>query len=195
MAPRGKSKNGSGHGRGRGRGPGHGRSGHGKGRGVNRGMRQGAGQGTEFRTDSSPANLTQPMQHTECVHPSPSVSTSSAKEIEKLMAQADTMMAQLQDVNAHISVLQSGNTLEPSGVAAVHERRRTVNGRDGGRTTAVVDQEECIKCGICADVCPEEAITMMDITVIDNQKCTGCGACVEACPDQAITLGVLTRMV
>jgi len=146
-----------------------------------------------MKASSNPGSLTQPIQHRGCVHPRPSGSAGSEKEIESLMAQADTMMAQLQDVYARISTLQSENIPEPPDVTAVHERRRTENGQDGGRTAAVVDQGECSRCGICADVCPEEAITMMDITVIDNQKCTGCGACVDVCPEQAITLGVLTE--
>ena len=47
--------------------------------------------------------------------------------------------------------------------------------------------EECINCGACIDVCPEEAITEGDeISVIDPEKCTDCGSCVEVCPTDAI---------
>jgi ferredoxin len=47
--------------------------------------------------------------------------------------------------------------------------------------------DECIKCGICTDECPEEAISEGEETyVIDKNKCTDCGACGDACPSEAI---------
>lgn len=71
----------------------------------------------------------------------------------------------------------------------------------------------CNQCGICAETCPEEAITQSggeynidyekctscllcvdscpyDVMVITESeypaKCTGCGKCVELCPRQAV---------
>ncbi len=62
---------------------------------------------------------------------------------------------------------------------------------DGGgekRTAAILDEELCIGCGACIDVCPEQAIDMgMDAVVIDRQKCTGCGSCEVECPNEAIS--------
>jgi len=47
--------------------------------------------------------------------------------------------------------------------------------------------EECIACGVCADVCPEGAISEGDeIYVIDPELCTDCGDCADACPTDAI---------
>lgn len=56
--------------------------------------------------------------------------------------------------------------------------------------TAVVDQEYCTGCGLCVDVCPEQAISMsLNYTVaIDSGMCTGCGSCVDECPNEAISL-------
>ncbi|MCK9322359.1 MAG: 4Fe-4S binding protein [Candidatus Methanomethylophilaceae archaeon] len=45
---------------------------------------------------------------------------------------------------------------------------------------------ECVACGACVDVCPEDAITVDDIAVIDANKCVDCGACIDACPSSAI---------
>ena len=53
---------------------------------------------------------------------------------------------------------------------------------------AVVDAEKCVECGICADVCPTDAISVNGKAEIDHKKCTGCGACVEECAQDAISL-------
>ena len=47
--------------------------------------------------------------------------------------------------------------------------------------------DECIACGACAEVCPEEAISEGDpIYVIDEELCIDCGLCVDECPSDAI---------
>jgi len=49
-----------------------------------------------------------------------------------------------------------------------------------------VIEAECVACGACVDVCPEDAITVDDVAVIDHDKCVDCGACVDECPSGAI---------
>ncbi|CEP69012.1 4Fe-4S ferredoxin-type, iron-sulphur binding domain [Moorella glycerini] len=47
--------------------------------------------------------------------------------------------------------------------------------------------EECLSCGVCADECPQGAISEGEDTyVIDPELCTDCGTCREACPNEAI---------
>jgi ferredoxin len=46
--------------------------------------------------------------------------------------------------------------------------------------------DNCVACGACADVCPNDAITIDDIAVIDASKCVDCGACVDECNSDAI---------
>ncbi len=53
---------------------------------------------------------------------------------------------------------------------------------------AVIDETLCTGCGICADTCPMEAITVDDIAEVDADKCTDCGTCVDECPNEAISL-------
>ena len=45
---------------------------------------------------------------------------------------------------------------------------------------------ECIKCGICVDVCPASAIEEADEQYIINSSCIDCGKCAETCPIDAI---------
>jgi ferredoxin len=46
--------------------------------------------------------------------------------------------------------------------------------------------EECVGCGACEDVCPNQAITVDDVAVIDANKCDDCGTCIEECPSEAL---------
>lgn len=52
---------------------------------------------------------------------------------------------------------------------------------------AYVINEDCISCGVCAPVCPTDAISAGDGTyVIEAEKCIDCGGCVPHCPVDAI---------
>ncbi len=53
---------------------------------------------------------------------------------------------------------------------------------------AAVDEELCSGCGICAQVCPYDAIKVerSGIAVVNEILCAGCGVCAAACPAGAI---------
>ncbi|PTD93377.1 ferredoxin [archaeon SCG-AAA382B04] len=53
---------------------------------------------------------------------------------------------------------------------------------------ASVDEEECISCGSCVNVCPVDAIELEDVAVIDAESCIDCGSCISKCPVDAISL-------
>jgi len=58
----------------------------------------------------------------------------------------------------------------------------------GRRSVAAVISERCAGCGICTDVCPEDAIAVDGHAVINWDICTGCGKCISECPNEAIIL-------
>ena len=50
-----------------------------------------------------------------------------------------------------------------------------------------VDVSKCDACGSCVEVCPVEAITIVDDhAVIDPEECIECLACIDECPNEAI---------
>ena len=55
-------------------------------------------------------------------------------------------------------------------------------------TSNYIITSECIKCEICVEVCPIEAIDEGDTQFVINDTCINCGKCMEACPVDAIRL-------
>ena len=54
---------------------------------------------------------------------------------------------------------------------------------------AEIDQEKCIKCGKCQNVCRFDAIPIIDKKyVIQSLDCEGCGYCSLICPRDAISM-------
>ena len=54
---------------------------------------------------------------------------------------------------------------------------------------AEIDQEKCVKCGNCTDVCRFSAIPIIDKKYVVNKlNCEGCGYCFHVCPTDAITM-------
>ena len=57
----------------------------------------------------------------------------------------------------------------------------------------IVDQDKCIGCGACVDVCPSTVFEMADdgkSKVVAESACVGCMSCVNVCPTEAITVDV-----
>ena len=56
--------------------------------------------------------------------------------------------------------------------------------------TVFVDTEECKKCGLCAKVCPYNAIRVEEVgktpAAVIEAACKGCGTCVAECPSNAL---------
>lgn len=57
-------------------------------------------------------------------------------------------------------------------------------------STLVLDQDKCVACTLCTQVCPQIVFEMKDkkARIIDFNACMECGACVMNCPSKAISV-------
>ncbi|MEF8878795.1 MAG: 4Fe-4S dicluster domain-containing protein [Candidatus Thermoplasmatota archaeon] len=56
-----------------------------------------------------------------------------------------------------------------------------------GKPKAKVDEKQCLACGGCISVCPQDAISMEGRKAfVDSRKCVGCKICIKTCPIGAI---------
>ncbi len=51
-----------------------------------------------------------------------------------------------------------------------------------------IDQDRCINCGVCIDICPVGAIAEIDGYPEINESCRLCKLCIKKCPVEAISL-------
>jgi len=53
-----------------------------------------------------------------------------------------------------------------------------------------IDEEKCIKCGMCADNCQRKGITVNyshdNFVLTFNENCIQCGDCMSECPAESI---------
>jgi Fe-S-cluster-containing hydrogenase component 2 len=51
----------------------------------------------------------------------------------------------------------------------------------------IINKEECTGCCACIDICPMDAIELIDgIAHIKTDVCSNCRLCVDECPIEAI---------
>ena len=57
-------------------------------------------------------------------------------------------------------------------------------------TTLRVNEEKCIRCGMCLEVCPHSVLSLNGgkVKIEDRDACMECGACAQNCPTGAITV-------
>jgi ferredoxin len=56
--------------------------------------------------------------------------------------------------------------------------------------TLVLDEQKCIGCGLCTEVCPHAVFEIQEkkARIVDFNACMECGACVSNCPADAISV-------
>jgi len=56
--------------------------------------------------------------------------------------------------------------------------------------TLEYNQEACIGCGRCVEVCPQQVFIAQDkkVSMVDRDACMECGACALNCPVKAISV-------
>jgi len=51
-----------------------------------------------------------------------------------------------------------------------------------------INKEACTGCGVCVEVCPVEALTLVDDKITCSDACVDCGACTSECPFDVLSL-------
>jgi ferredoxin len=47
---------------------------------------------------------------------------------------------------------------------------------------SIITVDTCLRCGLCAEICPWEAIDKDDFKIVNSAKCLRCLRCVKNCP-------------
>ena len=63
--------------------------------------------------------------------------------------------------------------------------------------TAVIDEDLCIQCGMCAYECPKQIIIKKrgQYPIVSFESCIGCGKCTTVCPVQAISINPVHKQI
>lgn len=60
--------------------------------------------------------------------------------------------------------------------------------------TPIAD-ETCTRCGVCADECPVDAISIENPQIVKGEACISCMRCVSTCPTGSRSLGQIATML
>jgi len=87
------------------------------------------------------------------------------------------------------SILQALGAASRASIPMARGRVRTA------AITAEVDENRCVGCGVCIELCPYNAIQKDEkgIARVTSAVCKGCGVCGGSCPERAITMHHFTN--
>lgn len=118
-------------------------------------------------------------------------------QIPSAIYDAKAMMV-LTHVKGHIDSSYAG-AIKNIAMGCVCPSPRGLDWKDGGRGKMHFQLDEimtwngdlCTFCAICANNCPQDAITVKkDLFKVDEKKCWRCGRCVRVCPEGALTVPI-----
>lgn len=93
-----------------------------------------------------------------------------SEDVKRLKGFAEIISEKLQKENPNTELKLAGN--------------RPYKKSSGGGLVPKADKN-CVKCGICAQKCPVQAISAENIDTADAKKCISCMRCVTVCPHSA----------
>ncbi|WMJ79761.1 4Fe-4S binding protein [Clostridium sp. MB40-C1] len=120
--------------------------------------------------------------------------------VEFLLAGADAVQmlsaAMLQGKDLYEKIIKDlPAVLEKYNFSSVEEVRNTKLEKGNIKfepDNPIIDEDKCVKCGICEKVCPYFALKVDEKVNVNIEKCFGCGLCESKCPTKAIS-GVLKK--
>ncbi len=86
-------------------------------------------------------------------------------------------------------LLIDGDVDNPSDVSLMG--LKLINGESVHTMIPKIDENRCVKCGKCSEVCESHALIQVrdKFPILYEELCSGCGACMFACPTNAISEG------
>lgn len=113
------------------------------------------------------------------------------KEVEKLIYLYSLSGANFFDVCAKPEVVMAAKRgLERAGITKDRYLCVSIGAEsDKHFCKAFINQDLCVQCSACTNVCTQQAIqTETSKHIINEKRCIGCSKCIETCPNGAIEL-------
>lgn len=67
--------------------------------------------------------------------------------------------------------------------------------KKAGKVPQPKGRRRCNRCGVCAQQCPVDAISLSDPKTVDTAKCISCMKCVSVCPTGARGIGMIMNFL